>query len=151
LKKHITSCSAKSSAVTVRVRSSYISDGDVLEIDNIVVHENFDKYVYFNDIALMKVRIFAEQASYAHFIGLSRARVCKVVTFIKLVAKESCGVWRKVASHRTPGEGKRRTPGWNSLCRDWLETGKIRIPRVTSVYFQAHAIHKRPCAKKNAI
>jgi len=44
--------------VSVRVRSSYISkDGDVLEIDSIVVHENFDKYVYFNDIALMKVCI----------------------------------------------------------------------------------------------
>lgn len=138
MKKHITSYSAKSSAVTVRVRSSYISDGDVLEIDNIVVHENFNKYVYFNDIALMKVRIFAEQAFRAHFIGLSRVRVCKVVTFIKLVAEEPCGVWRKVASHRTPGEGKRRTPGWNPLCRDWLETNSGKYTRVTRaalVYF----------------
>ncbi|XP_018401044.1 PREDICTED: trypsin-4-like [Cyphomyrmex costatus] len=50
--------SAKSSTVSVHVRSSSTStDGDVLEIDNIVVHEYFDKYVYYNDIALMKVRI----------------------------------------------------------------------------------------------
>ncbi|XP_018311381.1 uncharacterized protein [Mycetomoellerius zeteki] len=53
--------SAKSSTVSVRVRSSYTStDGDVLEIDNIVVHENFDKYVYLNDIALMKLKSPAE-------------------------------------------------------------------------------------------
>ncbi|KAG5335647.1 TRY3 protein, partial [Acromyrmex heyeri] len=51
----------KSSIVSVRVRSSYTSkDGDVLEVDKIEVHENFDKYEYLNDIALMK-----EQTSYA--------------------------------------------------------------------------------------
>ncbi|XP_077275503.1 transmembrane protease serine 9 [Temnothorax americanus] len=48
---------AKLSTVSVRVRSPYISkDGDVLKIENIVMHENFDKYVYFNDIALMKLK-----------------------------------------------------------------------------------------------
>lgn len=50
--------SLKLSTVTVRVRSSNFSAGDVLEISNIVMHENFDKYVYFNDIALIKVRTF---------------------------------------------------------------------------------------------
>ncbi|XP_012062481.1 PREDICTED: trypsin-4-like [Atta cephalotes] len=51
----------KSSIVSVRVRSSYTSkDGDVLEIDKIEVHENFDKYVYLHDIALMKLKSPAE-------------------------------------------------------------------------------------------
>lgn len=53
----------------------------------------------------------------------------KVVTFIKLVAKKSRGVWSKVASYRTAGEGKRRIPGWNSLCRDWLETSTGKYTR----------------------
>ncbi|XP_011863832.1 PREDICTED: trypsin-1-like [Vollenhovia emeryi] len=55
----VASCvfSAESSTVSVRVRSSYIAmDGDVLGVDNIVVHENFDKYVYGNDIALIKLK-----------------------------------------------------------------------------------------------
>ncbi|XP_011166800.2 trypsin-1 [Solenopsis invicta] len=48
---------ANSSKVSVRVRTSRASmDGNVLEIDNIVVHEKFDKYVYFNDIALIKLK-----------------------------------------------------------------------------------------------
>lgn len=50
---------AKLSTVSVRVRSSYTCTlyGHVLEISNIVIHEKFDKYVYFNDIALIKVCI----------------------------------------------------------------------------------------------
>ncbi|XP_020300289.1 polyserase-2-like [Pseudomyrmex gracilis] len=49
------------SKISVRVRSSYVSmAGDVLEISNIVIHEKFDKYVYFNDIALIKLRTPAE-------------------------------------------------------------------------------------------
>lgn len=77
--------SAKSSKVSVRVRSSYIfTDGNVLEIDSIVVHEKFDKYVYFNDIALMKVRIslFAEQTSRAYVfywsIACARMQSCHI-------------------------------------------------------------------------
>ncbi|XP_011694180.1 PREDICTED: trypsin-1-like [Wasmannia auropunctata] len=61
----------KSSAVFVQVRSSYLSmDGDVLEIDNIVVHENFNKYVYFNDIALIKLKSPAEFGEKLLPIGL---------------------------------------------------------------------------------
>jgi len=54
------SCSAnKSSTISVRVRSSLLSTGgDELEISRLVVHEHFDKHLYFNDIALMKVRTF---------------------------------------------------------------------------------------------
>lgn len=117
--------------VSVRVRSSYVpprtsTDGDVLEISNIIMHEDLDKYVYFNDIALIKVRIATRCTNIPRarvfYWCIGYTRVCKVVTFIKLVAKKSGGVWRKVASYRTAGEGKRRTPGWSSLCRDWLET-----------------------------
>lgn len=51
--------------ITVRVRTSVVStDGDVLEISNVVVHPNFDKYVYFNDIALIKVRIFVDRSKH---------------------------------------------------------------------------------------
>ncbi|XP_014482248.1 PREDICTED: trypsin-1-like [Dinoponera quadriceps] len=57
--------------ITVRVRTSNISTGgDVLEISNIVVHENFDKYVYFNDIALIKLKIPAEFGEKLLPIGL---------------------------------------------------------------------------------
>ncbi|KYN07849.1 Trypsin-1, partial [Cyphomyrmex costatus] len=63
--------SAKSSTVSVHVRSSSTStDGDVLEIDNIVVHEYFDKYVYYNDIALMKLKSPAEFGEKLLPIGL---------------------------------------------------------------------------------
>lgn len=42
--------------MTVRVRSSMLFvEGDELEVANIVVHEDFDKYVLLNDIALIKV------------------------------------------------------------------------------------------------
>lgn len=121
--------------VSVCVRSSYMSaDGDVLEVDNIVVHENFDKYVYFNDIALIKVRTSVRCANIPRACVLLVYRVrtyAKVVTFIKLVAKKSRGVWRKVASYRTAGEGKRRTRGRSSLCRDWLGTNSGKYTWVT--------------------
>ncbi|XP_003705465.2 trypsin-1 [Megachile rotundata] len=46
------------STVTVRVRASNLyNDGDTLKVTNIVVHENFDKYVLFNNIALIKLKI----------------------------------------------------------------------------------------------
>ncbi|XP_012350936.1 trypsin-1-like [Apis florea] len=46
------------STVTVRVRSSMLStDGDQLEVGNIVVHQDFDKYVLLNDIALIKFKL----------------------------------------------------------------------------------------------
>ncbi|RLU27368.1 hypothetical protein DMN91_001170 [Ooceraea biroi] len=51
----------KPSAISVRVRTSFISTGgDELEISNLVVHKRFDKYLYFNDIALMKLKTPAE-------------------------------------------------------------------------------------------
>ncbi|XP_018359333.1 PREDICTED: trypsin-3-like [Trachymyrmex cornetzi] len=63
--------SVKSSMVSVRVGSSYTSkDGDVLEIDKIVMHESFDKYVYLNDIALMKLKSPAEFGEKLLPIGL---------------------------------------------------------------------------------
>ncbi|XP_003402914.1 trypsin-4-like [Bombus affinis] len=46
------------STMTVRVRSSTLFvGGDELEVANIVVHEDFDKYVLLNNIALIKLRI----------------------------------------------------------------------------------------------
>ncbi|XP_011059482.1 PREDICTED: trypsin-3-like [Acromyrmex echinatior] len=61
----------KSSIVSVRVRSSYTcKDGDVLEINKIEVHENFDKYEYLNDIALMKLKSPAEFGEKLLPIGL---------------------------------------------------------------------------------
>ncbi|XP_032683068.1 trypsin-4-like [Odontomachus brunneus] len=57
--------------ITVRVRTSVVSTGgDVLEISNVVVHQNFDKYVYFNDIALIKLKIPAEFGEKLLPIGL---------------------------------------------------------------------------------
>lgn len=42
--------------MTVRVRSSTLFvGGDELEVANIVVHEDFDKYVLLSNIALIKV------------------------------------------------------------------------------------------------
>ncbi|XP_012525223.2 trypsin-1 [Monomorium pharaonis] len=62
---------AHKSTISVRVRSSFISmDGDVLEIDNIVVHENFHQHLYFNDIALMKLKSPAEFGEKLLPIGL---------------------------------------------------------------------------------
>lgn len=52
-------CSAKLSTISVRVGTSFLTaSGDELGISNVVVHKHFDKYLYFNDIALMKVRAF---------------------------------------------------------------------------------------------
>ncbi|XP_029161316.1 serine protease 53-like [Nylanderia fulva] len=51
------------SIISVRVRSSYVncnSCGNVLEISNVAIHEKFDKYEYFNDIALLKLKNPAE-------------------------------------------------------------------------------------------
>ncbi|XP_043256098.1 serine protease 53-like [Colletes gigas] len=46
------------STVSVRVRSDTLSSGgDELEVSNIVVHEDFDKYVLLNDIALIKFKL----------------------------------------------------------------------------------------------
>ncbi|KYN23023.1 Trypsin-4 [Trachymyrmex cornetzi] len=68
---HFIKMSVKSSMVSVRVGSSYTSkDGDVLEIDKIVMHESFDKYVYLNDIALMKLKSPAEFGEKLLPIGL---------------------------------------------------------------------------------
>ncbi|EFN81464.1 Trypsin-1 [Harpegnathos saltator] len=58
-------------AITVRARTSVVSaGGDVLEISNAVVHQSFDKYVYFNDIALVKLKIPAEFGEKLLPIGL---------------------------------------------------------------------------------
>lgn len=58
---------AKLQTITVRVRTPLVSSGgDVLEISNVFIHPNFDKYVYFNDIALIKVRVFVEINSNAN-------------------------------------------------------------------------------------
>lgn len=44
------------STVTVRVRTSALfTGGDELKVSNVVVHENFNKFVLLNDIALIKV------------------------------------------------------------------------------------------------
>lgn len=52
--------SARPSTVLVRARTSALSaGGDELEVCNVVVHEDFDKYVLLNDIALIKVRVRA--------------------------------------------------------------------------------------------
>ncbi|KAM0724861.1 Trypsin-1 [Formica fusca] len=63
---------AELSAVSVRVRSSYICTlcGNVLGISNIVIHEKFDKYVYYNDIALIKLKTPAEFGEKLLPIGL---------------------------------------------------------------------------------
>ncbi|KAL6435778.1 hypothetical protein ACFW04_005575 [Cataglyphis niger] len=63
---------AKLSTVSVRVRSSYTCTqcGHVLEISNIVIHENFDRHVYFNDIALIKLKNPAEFGEKLLPIGL---------------------------------------------------------------------------------
>ncbi|XP_076178984.1 trypsin-1-like [Ptiloglossa arizonensis] len=46
------------STVSVRVRTGVLSNGgDELEVRNVVVHEDFDKYVLLNDIALIKLKI----------------------------------------------------------------------------------------------
>jgi len=134
----------KSSIVSVRVRSSYTSkDGDVLEIDKIEVHENFDKYVYLHDIALMKVRIsiYWTNILRARILLVYCMRLCKVVTFIKLVAKESCRVWRKVASYCTAGKWK--TSGWGPLCRDWLETNSGKYSSETRSFSLFWNFHNR--------
>ncbi|EFN73595.1 Trypsin-1 [Camponotus floridanus] len=64
--------SAELSRVSVRVRSSYICAicGDSLEISNIVIHEDFNKCVYFNDIALIKLKNPAEFGEKLLPIGL---------------------------------------------------------------------------------
>ncbi|CAL1683638.1 unnamed protein product [Lasius platythorax] len=59
--------------ISVRVRSSYVhckQCGNVLEISNIVVHENFNKYVHFNNIALIKLKSPAEFGKKLLPIGL---------------------------------------------------------------------------------
>lgn len=136
------SYSAELSKVSVSVRSSYICAicGNSLEISNIVIHEDFNKWVYFNDIALIKVCIFNRWANIQHIyvIGLSCIWHCyrdKLVTFIILVAKESRRVRRKVASYRAPREGEWTSQGWNTLCRYWLETGKYQVTRAILIYF----------------
>ncbi|XP_076231302.1 trypsin-2-like [Calliopsis andreniformis] len=49
---------ADPSTVYVRARaSSLAAGGDELEVCNVVVHEDFDKYVLLNDIALIKLKI----------------------------------------------------------------------------------------------
>lgn len=106
-----------------------------------MIHENFNKCVHFNDIALIKVRIFNRWANmqYIHVIDLSsiwRYYRDKLVIFIILVAKESRRVRRKVASYRTPREGEWTNSGWNTLCCDWLETGKYQVTPATLIYFQ---------------
>lgn len=62
--------------MTVRARTSTLSvGGDELEVANIVVHEDFDKFILLNDIALIKVRnnsrlvisIFVEQIFWQNF------------------------------------------------------------------------------------
>ncbi|XP_076619477.1 trypsin-4-like [Colletes latitarsis] len=46
------------STMSVRVRSDTLSSGgDELEVSDIVVHEDFDKYVLLNDIALIKFKL----------------------------------------------------------------------------------------------
>ncbi|XP_053995282.1 trypsin-4-like [Hylaeus anthracinus] len=48
---------ADPSTVSVRVRSAALSSGgDELEVCSIVVHEDFDKYILQNDIALIKLK-----------------------------------------------------------------------------------------------
>lgn len=45
------------STVYVRARTTALADGgDELEVCNVVVHEDFDKYVLLNDIALIKLK-----------------------------------------------------------------------------------------------
>ncbi|KAH0950523.1 hypothetical protein HN011_001114 [Eciton burchellii] len=51
----------KSLTISVRVHTSLVSTGgNELEISHLVIHEYFDKYLYFNDIALMKLKSPAE-------------------------------------------------------------------------------------------
>ncbi|KOX69182.1 Trypsin-4, partial [Melipona quadrifasciata] len=46
------------STVTVRARTSTLSaGGDELEVAGIVVHQDFDKFILLNDIALIKLKI----------------------------------------------------------------------------------------------
>ncbi|XP_043520747.1 trypsin-4-like [Frieseomelitta varia] len=46
------------STVTVRARTSTLSvGGDELEVASIVVHEDFDKFILLNDIALIKLKL----------------------------------------------------------------------------------------------
>lgn len=62
---------ATASALTVRVRSaSLLSGGDSLEVNDIVVHEKFDKYLHHHDIALVKLRVPAEFGEKLLPIGL---------------------------------------------------------------------------------
>ncbi|XP_076664215.1 trypsin-1 [Andrena cerasifolii] len=52
---------ARPSTVLVRARTSALSSGgDELEVCNVVVHEDFDKYVLLNDIALIKLKVPAQ-------------------------------------------------------------------------------------------
>ncbi|GAB1865468.1 Trypsin-1 [Camponotus japonicus] len=64
--------SAELSKVSVSVRSSYICAicGNSLEISKIVIHEDFNKWVYFNDIALIKLKNPAEFGEKLLPIGL---------------------------------------------------------------------------------
>ncbi|XP_031836559.1 trypsin-4-like [Nomia melanderi] len=49
---------ADPSTVFVRARTDkLVSAGDLLEVSRIVVHEDFDKYVLLNDIALIKLKV----------------------------------------------------------------------------------------------
>ncbi|CAL7945079.1 unnamed protein product [Xylocopa violacea] len=59
------------SMVTVRVRtSSPSSGGDQLRVSDIVVHQDFDKYILVNDIALIKLKVPAQFGEKLLPIGL---------------------------------------------------------------------------------
>ncbi|XP_017754913.1 PREDICTED: trypsin-4-like [Eufriesea mexicana] len=61
------------SVVTVRVRSSTLdADGDKVEAGNILVHDDFDKYVLLNDLALIKLKIPVQYGEKLLPIGLPR-------------------------------------------------------------------------------
>jgi len=123
------SCRAKNKSLTisVRVHTSLVSTGgNELEISYLVIHEYFDKYLYFNDIALMKVRAFPLAR-----LLLCVFSLCELVALVELAAEKPRGVRREAAPHRIARKAGRKAPGWNALHRDWLETysGKQRIAR----------------------
>lgn len=74
--------SADLSTVYVRARTTALADGgDELEVCNVVVHEDFDKYVLLNDIALIKVRAGATERARSELLKGLKAHLFRATLF----------------------------------------------------------------------
>ncbi|XP_067215710.1 trypsin-1-like [Linepithema humile] len=130
----------KLSTVTVRVRSANFSTGDVLEISNIVMHENFDKYVHFNDIALIKLKTPAEFGEKLLPIGLPKEDEeiqpetrCNVTSWKQTPGTEPTGAQLAAAAVEIINQRTCETkmPSYKPLSKEMLCAANVTHPSET--------------------